>query len=79
MMRKKDWWEKDWLEKAFLIFVGFFYGIWFVVSRTIYGICALFWKLATDVFESVYGKLVAFIAVIVFAWLIAQFSGLIAH
>ena len=79
MIRKKEWWEKNWPERLVTIVVGFFYGLWFIISRTIYGIFRLFEKLATDVFKTVYGKVVAALAVIIFTGLLASLAGLISH
>ena len=79
MLRKREWWEKNWPEKIFSVFASIVYGAWFVVSRTVYGVYRLLLKLANDVLKTVYGKFVALIAGGIFLWLLAQFSGLIPH
>ena len=78
-MREKEWWQKNTGERVLTVIGGFFYGIWFVISRTIYGIYRLLRRLAVDVFTSVYGKIVAALAVVIFAWVVAAFTGLISR
>ena len=78
-MREKEWWEKNVPEKIFSVFAGILYGIWFAISRTIYSIYWLLRKFTTDVLKTVYGKFVALVAAIVFAWIIAQSLGVITH
>ena len=79
MLRKKEWYEKGRFEKVLSISGSIFYGVWFIISRTVLVIYRFILKLAKDVLTHVYGKFVALLGAILFAWIIAESTGIFHH